>query len=202
MLCYVCAALRHGRSAAPTGSWQRTLRSRTFFRIEPLGMEYIAAALEAHGHRVALADLRFSRSARPSSCDTRPALVGIAAMHALEPTTCWRWRRRSAGCARRADRHRRPYGRCVSGAVSRRRSLAVVLDDGERALPGRCDAIERGAPADDRCRAWRCRTLMAASAHHRRHRRRSSSTTCRCRRGTTSTAGAGNTRVSHIGRPG
>jgi hypothetical protein len=32
-----------------------------FFRIEPLGMEYIAAALEARGHRVTLADLRFTR---------------------------------------------------------------------------------------------------------------------------------------------
>ena len=31
-----------------------------FFRIEPLGMEYIAAALEARGHEVALADLRFA----------------------------------------------------------------------------------------------------------------------------------------------
>src|SRR5436190_17142229 len=33
-----------------------------FFRIEPLGMEYIAAALEASGHRVTLVDLRFGRS--------------------------------------------------------------------------------------------------------------------------------------------
>ncbi len=28
-------------------------------RIEPLGMEYIAAALEADGHQVTIADLRF-----------------------------------------------------------------------------------------------------------------------------------------------
>ena len=33
-----------------------------FFRIEPLGMEFVAAALEAAGHTVTLADLRFSRS--------------------------------------------------------------------------------------------------------------------------------------------
>src|SRR2546429_17456 len=55
-----------------------------FFRIEPLGMEYIAAALEARGHRVTLADLRFSRSLASEIRATRPGLVGIAAMHALE----------------------------------------------------------------------------------------------------------------------
>ena len=55
-----------------------------FFRIEPLGMEYIAAALEAHGHRVTLADLRFSRPLEQQMRASRPALVGIAAMHALE----------------------------------------------------------------------------------------------------------------------
>src|SRR5437762_5587431 len=55
-----------------------------FFRIEPLGMEYIAAALEARGHQVTLADLRFSRSVEREIRDARPAVVGIAAMHALE----------------------------------------------------------------------------------------------------------------------
>src|ERR1700736_3071135 len=54
-----------------------------FFRIEPLGMEYIAAALEARGHRVTLADLRFTRRVE-SYLAERPGLVGIAAMHALE----------------------------------------------------------------------------------------------------------------------
>jgi radical SAM superfamily enzyme YgiQ (UPF0313 family) len=55
-----------------------------FFRIEPLGMEYIASALEAQGHRVALADLRFSKSLDHHVCVFRPDLVGVAAMHALE----------------------------------------------------------------------------------------------------------------------
>ena len=30
-----------------------------FFRIEPLGLEYIGAALRAHGHAPTVADLRF-----------------------------------------------------------------------------------------------------------------------------------------------
>src|SRR4026207_2056240 len=55
-----------------------------FFRIEPLGMEYIAAALEARGHRVTLADLRLSRALAAHVRAARPGLVGIAAMHALE----------------------------------------------------------------------------------------------------------------------
>src|ERR1043165_3764636 len=55
-----------------------------FFRIEPLGMEYIAAALEARGPAVTLADLRFSRSLEHQIRASRPGLVGIAAMHALE----------------------------------------------------------------------------------------------------------------------
>src|SRR3954465_5156084 len=55
-----------------------------FFRIEPLGMEYIAAALEARGDRVRLADLRFSGSLASEIRQGRPDLVGIAAMHALE----------------------------------------------------------------------------------------------------------------------
>src|SRR5438093_4927503 len=55
-----------------------------FFKIEPLGMEYIAAALEVRGHRATVVDLRFSRPLEHYLRTTRPALVGIACMHALE----------------------------------------------------------------------------------------------------------------------
>jgi radical SAM superfamily enzyme YgiQ (UPF0313 family) len=55
-----------------------------FFRIEPLGLEYIAAAVEARGHDATIADLRFSRSLEHYIGRTRPRLVGIACMHALE----------------------------------------------------------------------------------------------------------------------
>ena len=55
-----------------------------FFRIEPLGMEYVAAALEAAGHRVTLADLRFTRSVEHQIRACRPQVVGVACMHALE----------------------------------------------------------------------------------------------------------------------
>ncbi|MDQ2977903.1 MAG: cobalamin B12-binding domain-containing protein, partial [Acidobacteriota bacterium] len=56
-----------------------------FFRIEPLGLEYVAAALAARGHGTEIVDLRF-RGPRLSSWirRTRPRVVGISAMHALE----------------------------------------------------------------------------------------------------------------------
>ena len=55
-----------------------------FFRIEPLGMEYIGAALESRGHHVTLRDLRFSPPLEQILAAVRPELVGIACMHALE----------------------------------------------------------------------------------------------------------------------
>src|SRR5438128_8215728 len=55
-----------------------------FFRIEPLGMEYVAAALEAAGHAVTLADLRYSHPVEHHIAACRPEVVGIACMHALE----------------------------------------------------------------------------------------------------------------------
>ncbi len=56
-----------------------------FFQTEPLGLEYVAAALEAAGHTIAIADLRFDR--RPLARilrQTRPALVGISCLHILD----------------------------------------------------------------------------------------------------------------------
>ena len=38
-----------------------------FFRIEPLGMEYVAAALEARGHHVTIRDLQILAAARVTS---------------------------------------------------------------------------------------------------------------------------------------
>jgi hopanoid C-3 methylase len=118
-----------------------------FFRIEPLGMEYIAAALEADGHRVTLADLRFSRALQHQMRQTRPALVGIAAMHALETDEVLALAalvhalspevpivvggHTAAACP----------GPFLSHDVS-----AVVLDDGERAMPRLCAALECGRP--------------------------------------------------------
>jgi radical SAM superfamily enzyme YgiQ (UPF0313 family) len=117
-----------------------------FFRIEPLGMEYIAAALEARGHTVTLADLRFTRPLAAHVRAARPALVGIAAMHALETDEVVDLVRRVHALA--------PGVPIVVGGHTAAaypepflvpETAAVVLDDGERTLPDACDATARGA---------------------------------------------------------
>jgi radical SAM superfamily enzyme YgiQ (UPF0313 family) len=118
-----------------------------FFRIEPLGMEYIAAALESAGHRVTLADLRFSRSLEQQLRASRPALVGIAAMHALETDEVLALAARVRGLSpdvpiviggHTAAAYPTPF---LSRDVA-----AVVLDDGEQAMPRICEALERKRP--------------------------------------------------------
>lgn len=55
-----------------------------FFCVEPLGLEYIGAALLKAGHQVTIADLRFKPSLATWIKRSRPQLVGISCLHALE----------------------------------------------------------------------------------------------------------------------
>jgi radical SAM superfamily enzyme YgiQ (UPF0313 family) len=55
-----------------------------FFRTEPLGLEYVAAALEARGHRATAVDLRFGGSVDRWIARVRPSMIGITCMHSLE----------------------------------------------------------------------------------------------------------------------
>src|SRR6478609_2401823 len=118
-----------------------------FFRIEPLGMEYIAAALEARGHRVTLVDLRFRPSLAAHIRRSRPALVGIAAMHALETDEV-------IALAERVRTLLPDVPIVVGGHTAAAYPApfltppvtAVVLDDGERAMPAICAAIAGGMP--------------------------------------------------------
>ena len=118
-----------------------------FFRIEPLGMEYIAAALEAGGHRVTLADLRFSRALRRLMREIRPALVGIAAMHALETDDVL-----AVAAQVRALSPEVPIvvgghtAAAYPGPFLSRDVSAVVVDDGESVMPRLCTALEHRQP--------------------------------------------------------
>jgi radical SAM superfamily enzyme YgiQ (UPF0313 family) len=118
-----------------------------FFRIEPLGMEYIAAALEARGHRVTLADLRFSKSVEQQISAVRPDLVGIAAMHALETDEVIALARRVRQLAAEVPiiigGH--TAAACPDPFLTADVS-AIVLDDGEMALPRVCAALEARQP--------------------------------------------------------
>jgi hopanoid C-3 methylase len=114
-----------------------------FFCIEPLGMEYIAAALEANGHSVTLADLRFSKSLDRQLRITRPGLVGIAAMHALETDDV-------LALARRVRRLAPGVPIVIGGHTAAAYPHpflvdpidAVVQDDGERAVPRIASALQ------------------------------------------------------------
>jgi radical SAM superfamily enzyme YgiQ (UPF0313 family) len=118
-----------------------------FFRIEPLGMEYVAAALEARGHRAAVVDLRYSNAVDHYLRKTRPGLVGIACMHALETDEALAL----AAHVRRAS----PGTFIVLGGHSAAAYAApfftsdvdaVCIDDGEVVVPALADALERGRP--------------------------------------------------------
>jgi len=119
-----------------------------FFRIEPLGLEYIAAALEARGHSATVVDLRYSRSIEAEIRAARPALVGIACMHALETDEV----------IALADHVRRllPEAFILIGGHSAsaypspfftRNVDAICVDDGELVVPALVEALERHAPA-------------------------------------------------------
>jgi radical SAM superfamily enzyme YgiQ (UPF0313 family) len=118
-----------------------------FFKIEPLGMEYIAAALEASGYTVTIADLRFSRSVGHYIRTARPDLVGIAGMHALETDNVLDLAAQVRLASPQvpivigghtAAAYPDPF---LSAGVT-----AVVIDDGERAMPRLAAAFEHRTP--------------------------------------------------------
>ncbi len=55
-----------------------------FFRVEPLGLEYLAAPLLDAGHRVRIVDLRFATDLRRLLGNDPPRLVGITCAHAVD----------------------------------------------------------------------------------------------------------------------
>jgi len=121
-----------------------------FFRIEPLGLEYIAAALESRGHVATVADLRYSRSVDDLLRTTRPRVVGIACMHALETDEVLAL----ATHVRRAS----PESFILVGGHSAAAYPspfftagvdAICVDDGEVVVPLLATALERGTSASD-----------------------------------------------------
>ena len=118
-----------------------------FFQIEPLGLEYIAAALETAGHRATVADLRFGARLEHYLRDTRPALVGIACMHALETDDALALARRVRDLhpgafvlmgGHSASAYSSPF---FTDAID-----ALCTSDGELVVPALARAIDRGRP--------------------------------------------------------
>ena len=173
-----------------------------FFRIEPLGLEYVAAALEARGHRATVVDLRYSRPLQHYLRRTRPALVGIACIHTLEADEVLALAAevRSA-CpetfvvvgGHSAAAYPPPF---FSSSVD-----AVCVDDGEMVVPALADALERGAVLG-KFRGCSCDLGRDHSNRHARPIAPSRSTRCRCPFVATSTHGGANTPVSCFDRCG
>jgi radical SAM superfamily enzyme YgiQ (UPF0313 family) len=119
-----------------------------FFRVEPLGLEYVGAALRARGHRPAIADLRFGRGVSSWIRRERPGIVGISGMHALEYD-------RILETARQIRRHAPDTfillgGHAVaahSAPLEREEFDAICVDDGEEVVPALVDALDSGRPA-------------------------------------------------------
>ncbi|HJV34556.1 B12-binding domain-containing radical SAM protein [Geomonas sp.] len=116
-----------------------------FFRVEPLGLEYIGAALLREGHEVTVADLRFRLGPESWVRRTRPALIGISCLHALEYDQVIELARR----LRRAS----PDAFIIVGghaAAAFPEPLqtpdidAVCLEDGEELIPLLARVLEKG----------------------------------------------------------
>ncbi len=121
-----------------------------FFRVEPLGLEYVAAALRARGHTPAIVDLRFGHSVGAWIRRSRPRVVGISCMHALEYDrvieTARRVRRASPDALVLVGGH---AAAAFPGPLQVPEIDALCVDDGEEVVPAVADAIEAGRPLAD-----------------------------------------------------
>src|SRR5262249_39012472 len=118
-----------------------------FFRVEPLGLEYVGAALRQRRHDVTAVDLRFGGSIASWVRRTRPRVVGLSGMHALEYDKILE--------AARAVRRASPDAFLIAGGhataaypspLETEGLDAICVDDGEEVVPALVDALERGRP--------------------------------------------------------
>jgi radical SAM superfamily enzyme YgiQ (UPF0313 family) len=118
-----------------------------FFRVEPLGLEYVAAALRERGHEPTIVDLRFGHSVRSWVRRTRPRVVGISCMHALEYDrvieTAREVRRASPDAFILAGGH---AAAAFPGPLEAAEIDAICTDDGEEIVPAVAEALRTGRP--------------------------------------------------------
>ena len=121
-----------------------------FFRVEPLGLEYVAAALRARGHAPAIVDLRFGHRAGAWVRRTRPRMVGISCMHALEYDrvieTAREVRRAAPDAFILVGGH---AAAAFPGPLQAPEIDAICVDDGEEVVPAVADALASGRPLAD-----------------------------------------------------
>jgi radical SAM superfamily enzyme YgiQ (UPF0313 family) len=129
-----------------------------FFQVEPLGLEYVGAVLRGRGDNVTIADLRFRPGLSHWISRTRPRIIGISCLHALEYD-------RIIATAHEARRLAPDAFILVGGHAAAAFPAplehdlidAICLDDGEEVVPLLVAAIEKGEPLE-RVPALRIRT--------------------------------------------
>lgn len=116
-----------------------------FFCVEPLGLEYIGAALLKHGHQVTVADLRFRPGLATWVKRSRPRLVGISCLHTLEfdqvLATAREVRRLAPEAFIIVGGH---AAAAFSGPLEDAAVDAVMVEDGEALMPQLAAQLERG----------------------------------------------------------
>jgi len=117
-----------------------------FFCVEPLGLEYLGTALISGGHEVTIADLRFRPGPAAWVRRTRPRLVGIGCLHALEfdqiIATAREVRRTSPEAFILVGGH---AAAAYPAALECDEIDAVVVDDGEEIVPAVAEALGKGS---------------------------------------------------------
>lgn len=116
-----------------------------FFRVEPLGLEYVAQALLTAGHETRIVDMRFSAPLPRVLRRFRPGLVGISCSHTLDVNAALA----VAGQIRRVDRSIFTLVGGHAAAAFPQPLLHPDVDglcacDGEVLVPTLASAIERG----------------------------------------------------------
>jgi radical SAM superfamily enzyme YgiQ (UPF0313 family) len=116
-----------------------------FFQVEPLGLEYVGAVLRSRGDSVTIADLCFRPGLGTWIRRSRPRIIGISCLHALEYD-------RIIATAHEARRLAPDAFIVVGGHAAAAFPAplehdlidAICLDDGEEVVPLLVDAVERG----------------------------------------------------------
>jgi radical SAM superfamily enzyme YgiQ (UPF0313 family) len=116
-----------------------------FFCVEPLGLEYLGTALLARGHEVTIADLRFQPGAATWVKRTRPQLVGIGCLHALEfdqiIATAREVRQVNPAAFILVGGH---AAAAYPDALECDAVDAIAVDDGEEIVPAVAEALQNG----------------------------------------------------------
>jgi radical SAM superfamily enzyme YgiQ (UPF0313 family) len=119
-----------------------------FFRVEPLGLEYVAAALRQRGHEPTIVDLRFGHRIGGWVRKTRPSVVGISCMHALEYGQVLEAARQVRRAAPEAFILAGGHAAAAYSAPLESSELdGICVDDGEEVVTALADVLGSGRPA-------------------------------------------------------